>query len=48
MKTAEKPERFTNGQTTLKSFNSQEEAQAKFDKLVASKVKKGYVEKNSA
>lgn len=37
-----------NGQTTLKSFTTPKEAQAEVDKLVASKVKKGYVEKTPA
>lgn len=33
------------GQTTIKEFPSEQEAEAEATKLVASKVKKGYVEK---
>lgn len=35
----------TNGQTTVKSFDSEDEATKHSDKLVAEKTKKGYVEK---
>lgn len=35
----------TNGQSKTKSFDSAEEAQKSYDKLVASKLKKGYVDK---
>ena len=34
----------TNGQTKTKEFDSEEKAKKDFDKLVAAKVKKGYVE----
>jgi predicted DNA-binding WGR domain protein len=34
-----------NGQTKVKAFASASDAQAEADKLIASKVKKGYVEK---
>lgn len=37
----------TNGQTTEKSFASQEAAEAEAAKLIASKTKKGYVEKTA-
>ena len=36
-----------NGQTTVKEFTSSEEADAEAAKLIASKVKKGYVESNA-
>jgi predicted DNA-binding WGR domain protein len=35
----------TNGQTTEKSFSSSEEAKIEMDKLIKSKLKKGYQEK---
>jgi predicted DNA-binding WGR domain protein len=35
----------TNGQTTEKSFSSPEEATKEMEKLIKSKLKKGYVEK---
>ena len=34
----------TNGQTTEKSFASEDEAAIEMDKLVKSKIKKGYIE----
>lgn len=34
----------TNGQTTQKSFETSEEATAEMEKLVKSKLKKGYIE----
>lgn len=34
----------TNGQTTEKSFASEDEATTEMDKLVKSKIKKGYIE----
>ena len=34
----------TDGQATLKGFDSAEKAQKEYDKLVAEKTKKGYVE----
>ena len=34
----------TNGQTTEKSFASEDEAATEMDKLVKSKIKKGYIE----
>jgi len=36
-----------NGQTKESAFDSDEGAQAEADKLIASKVKKGYVEKDA-
>ena len=35
----------TNGQTTEKSFSDSEEATKEMEKLIKSKLKKGYVEK---
>lgn len=35
----------TTGQTTIKTFGSDAEAKKEYDKIVAEKVKKGYVEK---
>jgi predicted DNA-binding WGR domain protein len=35
----------TNGQQSLKEYDSEDRAQSEYDKLVAEKVKKGYVEK---
>lgn len=34
----------TNGQTTEKSFDTADEAKAEMDKLIKSKIKKGYTE----
>jgi predicted DNA-binding WGR domain protein len=34
------------GQTTIKSFDSEAAAQAEAEKLIAAKAKKGYVEKS--
>ena len=36
----------TNGQTTEKSFDTADEAKAEMDKLIKSKIKKGYTEVN--
>jgi predicted DNA-binding WGR domain protein len=36
-----------NGQTTVKEFDSQAAAEAEAEKLIAGKVKKGYVEGNA-
>ena len=36
----------TNGQTTEKSFDTNDEAKAEMDKLIKSKIKKGYKEVN--
>jgi uncharacterized protein (TIGR02996 family) len=33
----------SNGQTTIKSFNSDSEAKSQYEKLIAEKVKKGYI-----
>ena len=35
----------TDGQTSLKEYDSEEKAQKEYDKLVAEKTKKGYLEK---
>ena len=36
-----------NGQTKESTFDSDDEAQVEADKLIAAKVKKGYVEKDA-